>query len=70
MRIKSQYCLEAPFNWSTGRFSVYIKMIVCLNYNEPTFKLPLCLNTYWKQTILILLRVGFIAKIIGLAILA
>lgn len=46
MGVKSQYCLEAPFNWSTGSLSVYIKMIVCLNYNKPIFKLLLCLNIY------------------------
>lgn len=60
--------MEAPFNWSTGRFSVYIKMIVCLNYNELTF--ILCSNMYSGQNILIFLGLGFIAKIIGLAILA
>lgn len=60
--------MEAFFNWSMGRFSVYIKMIVCLNYNELTFLLSL--NMYLRQNILILLRLGFIAKMIGLAILA
>lgn len=60
--------MGASFNWSVGSLSVYIKMTVCLNYNELTFLL--CLNMYLRQNILIFLRLDFIAKIIGLAILA